>query len=140
MQAYGGLRQKALPIPITDYTGSPREREKKIERERDGERESSRLCRMSQGIPPSGCSGRFSKCRVFPSYASFFLSFLPPSSASPIDRAELARENSIHWTACSLRYLVVQLSRTERKKIKKSSRAQKYCEKMREASVQIYSV
>ncbi|GFT16190.1 uncharacterized protein NPIL_220891 [Nephila pilipes] len=86
MQAYGGLRQKALPIPIADYTGSQRERERKEDRER----ESSRLCRMSQGNPPYGCGDRFSRSAEVP-FSHLFLSHLLPFCSSS--------ENSIHWPA-----------------------------------------
>lgn len=130
MQAYGGLRQKALPIPITDYTGNSREREKKIESERWRKRERAvAYAGCPKGIRPPAVAADFrsagssSRMRPF----SYLPSFAPslPRCFSPRDPAELARENSIH---CPLRYLEVQLSRTARKK-KKS--AQKYCEKMR---------
>ncbi|GBL77071.1 hypothetical protein AVEN_12718-1 [Araneus ventricosus] len=55
------FRSPSLIIPVA----REREREKKIGR-REKERGSSRLCRMSQGISPSGCGDRFSRSAGVP--------------------------------------------------------------------------
>lgn len=88
MQAYGGLRQKALPIPITDYTGSSREREreKKIEREREMERAVA-YAGCPKGFRPPAVAADFRSAGSSPRLRpfSYLLSF-PPCRASPIDQ------------------------------------------------------
>ncbi|KAG8198372.1 hypothetical protein JTE90_021617 [Oedothorax gibbosus] len=80
MQAYGGLGQRAsFRSPSLIIPADGREREKKMGSRRDGKRrESSRLCRMSQGTPalppaPIFTKDPFSYLHPGPAAPSFFI-------------------------------------------------------------------